>query len=475
MTRGGPATCPAAEQRGGRRIPAPCESKGDWKLRVTSKSRHVLAVVATALAVGAAACSSSSNSNSSSGGGSGASTTSAGAGSGPKVTPAMSATKTSCPSASSCFTSGNVATISGVVPGLFKGALVGADSYLAWQNSLGGLDGKKFKLVSEDDAFSCNNNKSQTQQLINQGVIAITGSFSLEDNCGGQVLASNPDVPDVSVTLDPTTAQLPNAFSPQPLAEGMATGPLMYFKKKFPDAYTKVGTLIANAGSAPAQWVGQEAAFKHEGYKILYQREYGPFETDFTSDILKMEQAGVQMLVLVSTDAQIAAKIISEAHQQGWHPQVTWMGAAGYTDTIVQQAGGSAVMDGVYMQQANALYLGQDAKAVPQINDFQHWVNGLYPGFTPDLFTLYGWTSAELYVDSLKKAGADPTRASLLTALKGTTNFDADGMVAPANPAAHEPPSCWLLAKITNGQFQRFDMPKTGFRCDGTYSPAGKK
>ncbi|HUA93964.1 MAG TPA: ABC transporter substrate-binding protein, partial [Acidimicrobiales bacterium] len=136
------------------------------------------------------------------------------------------------------------------------------------------------------------------------------------------------------------------------------------------------------------------------------------------------------------------------------------------------QAGGPSVMDGFYMEQANALYLGQDSKSVPQVSDFLHWVNGLYPGFTPDLFTLYGWTSAELYVDALKKAGTDPTRASLLAALKGTTNFDASGMVAPANPAEHDPPSCWLLARVVNGKFQRYDMPSTGFRCDGTYEHA---
>jgi branched-chain amino acid transport system substrate-binding protein len=372
--------------------------------------------------------------------------------------------------------SGNIATISGVVPGLFKGAMVGADAYLAWQNSLGGLDGRKFKLISADDAFSCDNNKSQTQQFVNnKDVIALTGSFTLEDNCGGQVLTQNPSMPDVSVTLDPSTAKLPNVFSPQPLAQGMATGPLLYFKKKYPDAYTKVGSLVANAGSAPAQWAGEEAAMKHEGYKIVYQREYGPFETDFTSDILKMQQAGVKMLVLIATDAAVTAKIVSQAHQQGWQPEVEWAGAASYTNTIVDQAGGPSVMNGFYLSQANALYLGQDAKSVPQVNDFLHWVNGLYPGFTPDLFTLYGWTSAELYVDAPKKAGSDPTRQTLLTALKGFTNFDASGMVAPANPAAHEPPSCWLLARVVNGKFQRYDMPETGFRCDGTYYHATKQ
>jgi len=382
----------------------------------------------------------------------------------------MSSTLTSCPTSTSCFVSGNVATISGVVPGLFKGALVGTDAYLAYQNSQGGLDGRKFKLISEDDAFSCNNNKAQTQSLVGQpGVIALTGSFSLEDNCGGQIVAAHPDFPDVSVTLDPTTAALPNVISPQPLAQGMATGPLMYFKQKFPTAYQHVGTLVANAGSAPAQWVGEQAAMIHEGYKIVYQREYGPLETDFTSDILKMEQAGVQMVVLISVDQSLTSRFLAQAHTQGWHPQVIWGGASTYTTTIVQQAGGPSVANGFYLEQAAALYLGQDQSSVPEVGEFLKWVHGLYPGFVPDLFTLYGWTSAQLYVQGLKQAGANPTSQSLLNSLKQITSFDANGLLAPANPAGHEPASCYLLAKIVNGDFQRVDMPPSGFRCDGTY------
>jgi ABC-type branched-subunit amino acid transport system substrate-binding protein len=211
---------------------------------------------------------------------------------------------------------------------------------------------------------------------------------------------------------------------------------------------------------------------KQLGYKIAYQRAYGPFETDFTPDILKMQQAGVQMVVLIAVDQNITSRFLSQAHQQGWQPKVIWGGASTYTTTMVQQAGGPSVADGYYLEQAASLYLGQDSSTVPEVATFLKWVHGLYPGFVPDLFTLYGWTAAQLYVQGLKGAGSNPTSSTLLASLKKITSFDANGMLAPANPGGNQPAYCYLLAKVVNGNFQRVDMPKSGFRCDGHYQHA---
>lgn len=434
--------------------------------------RSVVGAVLVSMALLVAACSSASSTPPTS---SSSATTAAPGNNAVVPTPAMSTEKTSCSSASSCWVVGNVSTVAGDVPGLFQGAAVGVDAYLAYQNSLGGVDGRKFKLLNGDDDLQCSTNKALTQQYVTQ-VIAFVGSFSLYDNCGGQVLAANPQVPDVSVTLDPTTSKLPNVFSVQPLAQGMASGPLEYFKQKFPTAITKVGSLVTNAGSAPAQWAGEQAAMESLGYKIGYLRYFSPLDTDFTPDVIKMESDGIKMVVLIATNDTYGADLLQQMHTQGFHPEVIWGGASTYSGvspsdpTIVKDAGGASVVDGFYLEQAQALYLGQDAKLVPETTTFDTWVHGLYPGFNIDLFTLYGWTSAQLFVDALKKAGSSPTQASLLAALKTETSFDAGGMLAPADPAGKVPAHCYVLAQVVSGQFQRVDMPANSeYRCDGRF------
>ena len=132
-------------------------------------------------------------------------------------------------------------------------------------------------------------------------------------------------------------------------------------------------------------------------------------------------------------------------------------------------------MDGAYLSQNLALYLGTDEAAVPAVASFLHWVQVASPGFGPDLFTAYGWLSADLFVQALRNAGSNPSRGSLLTALGKVTSFNGNGFNAPSNPAQKKPPNCYLIATVTNGQFVRSpDNPPVssstqGFRCNGEY------
>jgi ABC-type branched-subunit amino acid transport system substrate-binding protein len=415
-----------------------------------------------ALGVLAGACSASSSSVST---GAAAADTGAAA-----PTPSMSATKTGCPTAGSCFVSANVATIGGIVPGLFKGALVGTDAYLAYQNSLGGLDGRKFKLLSGDDQFSCNLNQALTKQYVPK-VIAFTGSYSLQDNCGGQVLGANPSVPNVADVLSPSVAQLPNTFSPSPTTDSWGLGALAYFKAKYPGAVLHVGRLVAGVASSETNADHETAAMNHLGYQIVYNRDYGPLETDFTADVIKMRQAGVQAVDLTFIDGAHAARFMQEASTQGFHPPLVFSAGPIYTAQFVKQAGGAAVVDGTYLTQTQVLYLGEDADSVPAVSQLLRWVHGLYPTFSPDIFTIDGWTSAALYVDALKNAGPSPTRQTLLAALGQIHSFDADGLLVSSDPAGKQGGSCYLLAKIVQGSFVRTDMPDTGFRCDASSYP----
>ena len=91
-------------------------------------------------------------------------------------------------------------------------------------NSKGGVNGRKLVVDSKDDAFSGQQNQTDTQGATNSD-FAMVGSFSLFDGYGCAALASNTAVPDVSVTLDPGTDALPNDFSAQPLSGQEPSGP----------------------------------------------------------------------------------------------------------------------------------------------------------------------------------------------------------------------------------------------------------
>ena len=101
-------------------------------------------------------------------------------------------------------------------------------------NSTGGIDGRKVIVDSGDDGYSGAANKQDTQAGI-QNDFALVGSFSLQDSYGGQLLAQNPGMPDVSVTLDPTTNKLPNVFSAVPAGRRLGGGPAPVLQAEVPE------------------------------------------------------------------------------------------------------------------------------------------------------------------------------------------------------------------------------------------------
>jgi len=371
---------------------------------------------------------------------------------------------------SSTVTVGNVSTLLG---GLFKGAPVGAKAYAAYINSKGGMHGRKLVIDSGDDNFTGATNKQLTQADVVKD-FAMVGSFSLQDNFGGAILAKNPDVPNVTVSLDAATNALPNSFSPQPAAGGWQLGPLVYFKSKYPTKVLHAGELVANQTSAIQKWNGEKAAMKHLGYKVIYDTQFAITQTDFTSNVLAMKSAGVQILFLEQMPANYASAVIKALNQQNFHPVVV-LGASTYSTTLIPLSGGAPATAGDFLEQNDSLYLpGGDGAGIPAVNTFLTWVKKTSPGFTPDLYTLFGWLSAQLFTQALQKAGTHPTRGSVLQALRGIHSFDGGHITSTADPAKKIPSNCYIIAQVKNGQFVRLDDPPVappayGYRCDQPY------
>jgi ABC-type branched-subunit amino acid transport system substrate-binding protein len=429
--------------------------------------------VLVAVALTAVACSSTNSSTTTTSSGSSSGSTSAGS-SGTSTIPSSAFTNHTgvTPTA---VRIGNVSTLA--VGGLFKGALVGTEAYADYVNSTGGIRGRKIVVDSGDDGFSGAGNKQATQNAINHD-LALVGGFSLQDNFGGQLLAQDPGMPDVSMVLDATTRKLPNVFSAVPLNGGWQTGSLEYFKKKFPNDVDAVGTLVSNVGSAQQDWAGEKYVMQKVGYKIVYDPSIPVTQTDFTANVVAMRQAGVKILFIDQLPQNYASALLKNLVQQNFHPQVI-LGAASYSNELIPNSGGPSAVNGAYIDQSTSFFLGQDAKLIPAVGLFNKWVKIASPGFQPDLFTLYGWLSAELFSQGLQNAGSNPSRGSLLTALSKITTFSGQNLVTPSNPAAKTVSNCYLLGRVANGDYERYDDPPVsgptnGYRCEGQYlTPPG--
>jgi len=239
-----------------------------------------------------------------------------------------------------------IGNISTSTIGLFTGASVGTQAYAAYVNSTGGVNGRKIVVDSTPDTYNDGaQNKALTQQDIGRD-FAMVGSFSLNDSYGGTVLAANPSVPNVSVSLDQATNRLPNTFSPQPAVGGWELGPLVYFQKKYPADVLHAGALIAGEPSAETDWQGEKAAMEHLGYKVVYSPTFQITQANFTQNVIDMRDAGVKILFIEQMPESYASAVFQALDAQNFHPVVV-LGASTYSNALVAASGGFSVTDGV--------------------------------------------------------------------------------------------------------------------------------
>lgn len=365
------------------------------------------------------------------------------------------------------ITVGNVSDLGGPVPGLFQGGPDGVQAYFDYINSQGGVYGRKLKLISSDDQLQCSTNEADYQNLVGQ-VFAFVGSWSLDDNCGAQVMQSHTGVPMVQTYLSQQMAGLPNAYGVDPYSVDVPSGPLLYFKSTFPDDIQAVGTLVGNQPSAVAAWDHEKTALESLGYKVIYEDDFPPAQSNFTADVIRMKAAGVKIVFLISVNAPDAAIFASEAAEQGFKPQV-WICPVCYFGAYVSESGGAASVNGQYAYLQYARFLG--GSSLPEVGLFEHWMHVAYPNFAPDEFAMYSWANAALFVHAIEQAGPHLTQKAVLAALAATHTFTDNGMVTEANINGKQPSPCYNIVQIQDGNWVKVDDPPSGFRCDGGLIP----
>ncbi len=369
-------------------------------------------------------------------------------------------------------TVGSISDISSPVPGLFEGAKVGVEAYFAYVNSQGGVNGRKLVLDGMDSAFSSGKVTAETQSIA-QNDFAIVGGFSLDDGAEQPIIDAN-KVPMVAEALTPSLFNDPNLYSAVPMvANGGIEGPFKWLKSKYPAGANALGLIGDNAtASVIAVENTDRALTQHLGYKWLYSRDATFTETAFLPDIIKMKNNGVKLVFEPTVTGNLVSTIAQEMKQQNLNALLVSGTNAYEKDFTPGSAGNGTLIFGVY-----ALYRGEDAKAVPAVATFDKWVKKVDPSTQLDIYTLDAWVNAQLFVQALKAAGPNPTRADLDAQLNKIKSFDASGLMSPQNPAQKIPGPCWLVAKLENGKWQRITPdPKTGFVCSpGGFYPSSYK
>ena len=198
-------------------------------------------------------------------------------------------------------------------------------------------------------------------------------------------------------------------------------------------------------------------------------------QTDFTQNVIAMKNAGVKVLFIDQMPENYASALLKDLVQQNFHPMVV-LGAATYSHDAGPR--GRRRRRRSTAPTSTRTPRSTWARTRPTSRPWAPSSTGCNvasPGFKPDLFTLYGWLSAELFVQALKNAGHRPEPG---LAPPGPVQ---DHLVQRRQHRHHQQPGgqddVELLPGRPGGQRavdQRQDDPPVnsstnGYRCDYSY------
>jgi ABC-type branched-subunit amino acid transport system substrate-binding protein len=336
--------------------------------------------------------------------------------------------------------------ISGDYASAGEDILHGAELSAKKINDAGGIDGKKIKIVSQDDACSAQTAAQAAQKLISQKVVAVAGGY-----CSSASLpelaafhrAGIPFVMDASTNPEITEQGFSEAF--RTIFRDDDQGP---FVAKFITGYLKAKNVaVLNDSTTYSKGLSDQtvSALKASGANVVYDNALTPGQSDYTSVLTKIAQAKPDVMYYSGYFAEFGL-LLKESKQLGLKFQLVG-GDANNDPTLIKTAGAAA--EGVLVDTAPlAQFLGGAAK------DYVSNYTAAYGG-TPGPYSAYEYDAVGVVAAAIKKAGS--TDSKKITAalhdlgdyegITGTFHFDDKGDRKPVS---------YIVITVKDGKFAAY-------------------
>jgi len=372
------------------------------------------------------------------------------------------------PTATPGVTSSTI-TIGGTIPisgpaAAYASVGKGAEAYFQFVNSRGGVFGRKIVYEYLDDEFDVSKTILLTRQLVEQdNVLAIFNSVGTEHALAIRSYLNDRKVPQLFVgsgvsKLATEHAKYPwsMGYLPSFLGEGVIYG--RYVAAHQPKA--RIAVLYENSDFGKDMLNGLRRGLGAKG-KVVATQPYEIVDTDINSQMAKLKSSGADTLMLFATPKFAIFGYVG-AFRLGWHPHVYVTSVSISPDimkiarfaTSRRQVEGSISIAFVKDPTSNQWAKDKTVRLYKSI------LKQFLPSAkADDVFNYYGMAVAYTMVDTLRKAGRDPTRAGVLRAathLDETNPFLLPGIRIETSPSDYYPMDKVKLARYRGTHWQFF-------------------
>ena len=290
-------------------------------------------------------------------------------------------------------------------------------AYFKMINEQGGVNGRKIKLISLDDAYSPPKTVEQVRRLVEQERVAfLFNTLGTPPNTAIRQYLNDNKIPQLFVATgaakwnDPKHFPWTMGFQPNYQLEARIYA--QHILKTKPDG--KIGVLYQNDDYGKDFLIGLRDGLgaDHAGM-VIKEVSYETSEPTVESQIVTLQGSGADVLLIAATP-KFAAQAIRKAYDIGWTPVRYLNNVSASIATVLTPAGlekSKGAITAIYVKDATDARWKEDAG----FKQFAAFIaKYMSPNDLIDLNVAYGFCAAPTLLQVLKQCGNDLSRDNVM-------------------------------------------------------------
>lgn len=324
-------------------------------------------------------------------------------------------------------------------------------------NEAGGVNGRKLKLIVEDNGSQPQLAVRATDKLINSdGVFAIVNPFGSGPNAAAVKRAVDAKVLyfspwGASAVLRKISGNSPLLFTTTPDYDGTVGPALSWMIDEY--KAKKVGFIYQEGPFGDLVRGGVNVAMKAKNMTLAAEAGYKAGDLDFSSQVARMKAAGVD-LIMIATITRETVGVMAEVKKLGWNDVKVLTANPGRTMIVASL--GKANVEGLYGVSAwNIFNPGSEPPAV------KAWAESFKKRFNMDADEngMLAYAYADWLIKALTAAGKNVTVETVAEALGKTSTDHPIFFAAKSFKNGHIDPENSQVEQVKDGKWVPVSKP----------------
>jgi len=305
------------------------------------------------------------------------------------------------------------------------------EAYFNKINAEGGINGRKIKFISYDDAYSPPKTVEQARKLVESDeVLFIFNSLGTSTNSAIRKYMNEKKVPQLFVASgaskwnDPK--QFPWTMGWQPSYASEARIYAKYIMQEKPGA--KIGVLFQNDDFGKDYLKGLKGGLGAKASMIVLEEAYDTSEPAVDEHVVKLKSWGADVFISITTP-KFAAQAIKKAAEINWHPMQIISNVSASVGGVLEPAGieiSQGILSASYTKDGSDPQWNADEgmkKFYNFLAQFDPKANKLDAG------VVFGYAAAQTMVKVLHMCGDDLTRENVMKQAASLKDFEPDTLL----------------------------------------------